>query len=133
MRIVFVLACMCPAAVTALTPLEEAAFQRIQKREVFEYARAKEQEWLTAVKPGRQRLFYDESAWEAQARRINDFTGQGALLREALFEAADRIVATPLPVYTAPAAGMRDAEGWQRGRHYFDLQQSAQRQRNRAN
>ena len=101
-------------SVFALTPTQEAAFTKIQRNDVLEYRDAHQSLWLESVESGHQRLFFDELDWEEEAARIQALTGEGARWRERFFEAADRIVATPIPVYVAPPAGKKDPEGWQR-------------------
>ncbi|MDP0495818.1 MAG: heparinase II/III family protein [Verrucomicrobiota bacterium JB024] len=98
----------------ALTPTEEAAFTKIQRNDVLAYRDAHLETWLRSVEPGEQRLFFDALDWEEEAARIQSLTGEGARWRERFFEAADRIVATPIPVYVAPPEGKKDPEGWQR-------------------
>ncbi len=98
----------------ALTPVEEAALPKILQKDVLAYRDQRQDEWLGKVTPGQERLFYNEAEWQRTIDRISKLTGQGEVWRNLLFEAADRIVVSPLHVYVASPPGKPDAEGWQR-------------------
>jgi len=99
----------------ALSPTQEAAFPKIQKKDVLAFRDQNMHEWMTRVSAGKSRLFYNESEWKSQTMRIAALTGRGAELRQALFDAADRIVEMPIPTYVPPEKGKNAPEGWQRG------------------
>jgi hypothetical protein len=107
--------------VTAAIP--KSKFPKITPAETAAYRDAHLAEWRTRFTPGESRLFIAANDWPGYLAELRAATDKRAEHRQRLEDAADRILAQPIPEYRTPEQSVTPtrnlmqayAEGWQRG------------------